>query len=304
MINKLLHAPYYRALRVSLAVHVGFILFAGFDVFDLFVPRSIELPPDVQVLSEAEFQQIVKQQKQKPKVAEKPLPKPAPKKENNTAFATLKNISDNVKKLSTASKDKVQEPKKAEVTKNQTELATKTDKKKKKIKKIDLSNLVIKPSKTNQVSNKALDEIEKKTKQIQQNIVEKPKEEKIIPEEEIAETTQQAVENDVESDLTREELTILREQIFTCWNPPIGAKNIEGLIIRVKVDLDAEGYLQNAKVLHKLTVNKSDPFYRTAVESALRAVYHPDCTPLQLPKDKYDVWQNTVLTFNPTEILK
>jgi len=45
-----------------------------------------------------------------------------------------------------------------------------------------------------------------------------------------------------------------------------------------------------------------DDFFRTAAESAVRAVRL--CTPLKnLPTTKYDRWQEITLTFNPREML-
>jgi hypothetical protein len=47
----------------------------------------------------------------------------------------------------------------------------------------------------------------------------------------------------------------------------------------------------------------SDPFYRAAAESALRAVLNPQCSPLKLPPDKYEQWKILELTFNPKDLL-
>jgi len=48
---------------------------------------------------------------------------------------------------------------------------------------------------------------------------------------------------------------------------------------------------------------QSDPFYRAAGESVIRAIFSPHCTPLKLPKDKYDLWKETKLTFDPRELV-
>ncbi|MCH9845101.1 MAG: hypothetical protein K0U39_06295 [Alphaproteobacteria bacterium] len=126
-------------------------------------------------------------------------------------------------------------------------------------------------------------------------------EQEVIIEEAII--TDEQASSDLESDLEYQELVILREQISTCWNPPLGAKNIDDLVIRVQIELNEQGVLTTARILHRFGADINDPYYRAATESALRAVRHPNCTPLKLPKGKYDIWKKTILTFNPTEIL-
>ena len=47
---------------------------------------------------------------------------------------------------------------------------------------------------------------------------------------------------------------------------------------------------------------QSDPFFRAAAESALRAVLNPRCNPLKLPPDKYQQWQTMTLNFDPKDM--
>ncbi len=129
-------------------------------------------------------------------------------------------------------------------------------------------------------------------------------EQDVTPQEVIIEeaitVNEEQLSSDLESDLGYQELVVLREQIGTCWNPPLGAKNSEDLIIRVQVELNEQGVLTTARILHRFGADINDPFYRAATESALRAVRHPNCTPLKLPPDKYQLWKKTILTFRPT----
>ena len=48
----------------------------------------------------------------------------------------------------------------------------------------------------------------------------------------------------------------------------------------------------------------SDPMYRAAEDAARRAVLDPDCNPLrQLPPiDKYSVWKEMTLIFDPKDL--
>ena len=59
------------------------------------------------------------------------------------------------------------------------------------------------------------------------------------------------------------------------------------MIVRVQIELNEQGILTTARILHRFGADINDPFYRAATESALRAVRHPNCTPLKLPKGKY-----------------
>ena len=50
----------------------------------------------------------------------------------------------------------------------------------------------------------------------------------------------------------------------------------------------------------------TDPFYRAAAESAMRAVLAPQCHSLQevgLKPDQYDQWKDMVITFNPKQMI-
>ncbi len=39
-------------------------------------------------------------------------------------------------------------------------------------------------------------------------------------------------------------------------------------------------------------------FYGPITESAMRTLLNPECIPLKLPKDKYDLWKNITITFD------
>ncbi len=50
------------------------------------------------------------------------------------------------------------------------------------------------------------------------------------------------------------------------------------------------------------TMRMSDPLYRVAAETAMRAVRR--CSPFdKLPKEKYDSWKEMTMTFDPSEML-
>ena len=50
------------------------------------------------------------------------------------------------------------------------------------------------------------------------------------------------------------------------------------------------------------TSRMGDPFFRTAAESALRAVLNPRCNPLKVPPRKYETWKSVTLSFDPRDM--
>ena len=45
-------------------------------------------------------------------------------------------------------------------------------------------------------------------------------------------------------------------------------------------------------------ISKSSPVYGPITESAMRTLLNPDCSPLMLPEDKYQLWKNLTLKFD------
>ena len=98
------------------------------------------------------------------------------------------------------------------------------------------------------------------------------------------------------------EIDLVRQQITRCWIVPAGAKDAQNLVIDIAVQMNRDGTVQHAE-LRKGSGRMSDPFYRTAAESALRAVLNPRCQPFKLPAKKFDRWKTMTLSFNPSDIL-
>ncbi len=96
--------------------------------------------------------------------------------------------------------------------------------------------------------------------------------------------------------------TIIRRQIEPCWNPPVGATDAEDLVVRIQVWVDPDGTVRQAKILDAGRMSV-DRFYEAAADSARRAILNPRCNPLKLPPDRYELWRELVLTFNPKEMI-
>ena len=61
---------------------------------------------------------------------------------------------------------------------------------------------------------------------------------------------------------------------------------------------------QNRRVLDSsirivdTNIAKTNPFYGPITDSAMRTLLNPECTPLKLPNDKYNLWKNLTITFD------
>jgi hypothetical protein len=98
------------------------------------------------------------------------------------------------------------------------------------------------------------------------------------------------------------EIDLVRQQIAQCWNLPAGAKDAENLVIEIKVVMNSDGKVREARIADQGRM-ASDTFFRAAAESAIRAVLNPKCQPLKLPPEKYAQWQTMTLNFNPKHML-
>ncbi len=101
--------------------------------------------------------------------------------------------------------------------------------------------------------------------------------------------------------LALSEIDALRYQLARCWNVPAGAMNAEDLIIDIRVEINPDRTVRAAEILDRGRYNM-DPFFAAAAESARRALFHPNCTPLALPADKYALWKTMTIRFNPRDM--
>ena len=103
------------------------------------------------------------------------------------------------------------------------------------------------------------------------------------------------------SQLTASELDLVREQISRCWNVPAGARDAKDLVIDIRVVAGPDGIVRQATIVDPGKMG--DPVFRAAAESARRAFFNANCMPLKLPPEKYDMWKEFVVGFNPRDIL-
>ena len=103
--------------------------------------------------------------------------------------------------------------------------------------------------------------------------------------------------------LTTSQIDTIRQQFERCWNVPAGARDAQDLQVEIKVEMSPDGTVANAKIVDRGGRYGSDSFWTAAADSALRAVRAPDCAKLNVPPDKYDVWKNLDLFFDPKDLL-
>jgi outer membrane biosynthesis protein TonB len=96
------------------------------------------------------------------------------------------------------------------------------------------------------------------------------------------------------------EIDAIRRQIEGCWNIPAGARDAGSLVVRIRVWVNPDGTVAQARILDASRM-ATDVFFRAAAETALRAVLNPRCSPLPIPPKKYDQFKILILHFNPKQ---
>ncbi len=99
--------------------------------------------------------------------------------------------------------------------------------------------------------------------------------------------------------LSISEIDLLRQQLSSCWNAPAGAVINVGdkVTISAKVNQNMTVFDNSIRIVDT-NISKTNPFYGPITDSAMRTLLNPECTPLKLPKDKYNLWKNLTITFD------
>jgi len=105
------------------------------------------------------------------------------------------------------------------------------------------------------------------------------------------------------ANLTASELSALSAQLARCWSLPATAKDAQDLVVDIDVTVNPDRTLAGPPSVADQGRMASDPAFRAAAMSAMRALRNPLCTPLELPPDKYNEWQTMTIHFDPKEML-
>ena len=94
------------------------------------------------------------------------------------------------------------------------------------------------------------------------------------------------------------EIDALRAKIAQCWSPPPGGLGAEHIVVRLRMQLNEDGSLVGYPSVEN---GGGSGFFQAAADSAVRAVYQ--CQPYSsLPADKYAVWRDIILNFDPSQM--
>lgn len=99
--------------------------------------------------------------------------------------------------------------------------------------------------------------------------------------------------------MTISEMDAFRLQVERCWNVPLGAKDIENIIITLHIRLNKNGTL--AADPTPSTRGYGGAFETILVRSAVTAV--KKCQPFKMPENKYEAWKEIEVTFNPRDMV-
>lgn len=102
--------------------------------------------------------------------------------------------------------------------------------------------------------------------------------------------------------MTMTEMEALRGQLEACWTKmPAGAKEAQDLAVDVDMTISRDRIITSAKIVDMGRYN-SDSFFRAVADSVKWALSDPNCSPLEVPPDKYDTWKSITITFDPSQM--
>jgi outer membrane biosynthesis protein TonB len=105
--------------------------------------------------------------------------------------------------------------------------------------------------------------------------------------------------NGTEMTMSVDEIDALRARIADCWTPPPGGLGADRIVIKLRLKLNEDGTLVGYPTIAN---SDSSPFFQAAADSAVRAVYQ--CQPYQLPAEKYALWRDMILNFDPSDMYR
>lgn len=103
--------------------------------------------------------------------------------------------------------------------------------------------------------------------------------------------------------MTQSELGALTQQLIGCWQIPIGAKDVHNMVVTLHIWPNDDRTVRRVEIQGQWNL-QNNPAFRAVAESARTAVLHPDCSPLDLPMDKFDVWKDKYIAidFDPSYV--
>jgi colicin import membrane protein len=98
--------------------------------------------------------------------------------------------------------------------------------------------------------------------------------------------------------LSQSELDALRRRLVECWNPPVGAANVDNLKVVLRVLFKRDGSVAAPPAL---VAGTPSPYGPAMAESAKRAIL--TCQPFKMLKpEHYEQWKDIEITFDPRDM--
>ncbi len=91
----------------------------------------------------------------------------------------------------------------------------------------------------------------------------------------------------------------IQQQMARCWRIDAGARDAESLIVEIRVVLNPDATVRDAQIVDFERMFR-DSYFRSAAENARRAILK--CSPFRLPANKYEVWRDLTLRFDPSRM--
>jgi len=97
--------------------------------------------------------------------------------------------------------------------------------------------------------------------------------------------------------LTQSEIEALMNSMGNCWVLPVGIEELEDMgVVQLRIQMRPDRTVRAVTIADQARLQR-DPEFRAVAESARRAVQQ--CSPLELPLDKYELWREIVMSFYP-----
>jgi hypothetical protein len=101
--------------------------------------------------------------------------------------------------------------------------------------------------------------------------------------------------------LTGTDIDRLNQHMKNFWNMPSGHEKASQIVVEIRLSITPDCKVKKAIIIDQSRFER-DADFRIAAECALRAVLDPECSPLPLPPEKYELWKDMIFEFNPSEM--
>jgi hypothetical protein len=114
-------------------------------------------------------------------------------------------------------------------------------------------------------------------------------------------TKNSALADTVGNTLTGTDVDRLNQHMKNFWNMPSGHEKASQIVVEIRLSIKPDGTVHKATIMDMERFQR-DADFRIAAECALRAVLDPECSPLPLPPNEYELWKDMIFEFNPSEM--